>query len=322
MKTIYLMQALLLAGMVAPVVAETPAAQAPAADLMTMNQDARCKQVLVTCLINGAPMRMMLDTGATHTVLHTESAARVPNPKWLDTSFMQFRGNSAQRPKMLLASLYAGPAESEVHPLMVMDLSAVRSMMAEPVDGILGMDMLQHIPFTFNLKTGEMHWGLPSGLELVPLNAVPDGTGRVVVQARCGGKELPLLLDTGSSVTRVPEELWAPEPVQKSVLRLVISTAARVSESWKANPVISSSGPAYSPRGWPPSSARQVKARSFWVWMASAASFSCTFRRRAYPAVSSCWPGKVTHSFFQRHRSVRGPVFFFARGAVHMCPEV
>ena len=64
MKTLYLMQALLLAGMVAPVPAEEPAAQAPAADLMTMNQDARCKQVLVTCLINGAPMRMMLDTGA------------------------------------------------------------------------------------------------------------------------------------------------------------------------------------------------------------------------------------------------------------------
>ena len=210
MKTLYLMQALLLAGMVAPVPAEEPAAQAPAADLMTMNQDARCKQVLVTCLINGAPMRMMLDTGATHTVLHTESAARVPNAQWLDTSRMQFKGNSAQRPKMLLASLHAGPAESEVHPLMVMDLGAVRSMMAEPVDGILGMDMLQHIPLTFNLRTGEMHWGLPAGLEPVPLNAVPDGTGRVVVQARCGGKELPLLLDTGSSVTRVPEDQWAP----------------------------------------------------------------------------------------------------------------
>lgn len=212
MKTLYLMQALLLVGMVAPVPAEEPAAQAPAADLMTMNQDARCKQVLVTCLINGAPMRMMLDTGATHTVLHTESAARVPNAQWLDTSRMQFKGNSAQRPKMLLASLHAGPAESEVHPLMVMDLGAVRSMMAEPVDGILGMDMLQHIPFTFNLRTGEMHWGLPAGLGLVPLNAVPDGTGRVVVQARCGGKELPLLLDTGSSVTRVPEDQWAPGP--------------------------------------------------------------------------------------------------------------
>lgn len=205
-----MLQALLVAGLAVPAYAEEPAAQAPAVDLMAMNQDARCKQVLVTCLVNGAPMRMMLDTGATHTVLHTESAARVPNAQWIDTSMMRFLGNSAQMPKMMLGSLHAGPAESEMHPFMVMDLSAVRSMMAEPIDGILGMDMLQHIPFTFDLKAGEMYWGLPSGVELVPLHATPDGTGRVVVNARCGGKEMKLLLDTGSSVTRVIGEQWAP----------------------------------------------------------------------------------------------------------------
>ena len=210
MKALFMLQALLLAGLSIPVYAKEPATQAPAVDLMAMNQDARCKQVLVTCLINGAPMRMMLDTGATHTVLHTESAARVPHARWIDTSMTKFRGNSAQRPKMLRGTLKAGPAESEMHLFMVMNLSAVRSMMAEPVDGILGMDMLQHLPFTFDLKAGEMYWGLPSGVELVPLYATPDSTGRVVVNARCGGKELKLLLDTGSSVTRVREEQWAP----------------------------------------------------------------------------------------------------------------
>ena len=92
------MYALLSAGLVAPAMGEAPVAQAPAVDLMKMNRDARCKQVLVTCLINGTPMRMMLDTGATHTVLHTESAARVPNAQWIDTSHIQFKGNPAYRP--------------------------------------------------------------------------------------------------------------------------------------------------------------------------------------------------------------------------------
>lgn len=210
MKALYLIQALLLAALATPAIAEEAVIQAPAVDLMQMSQDARCKQVLVTCLINGTPMRMMLDTGATHTVLHTTSAARVPNAQWLDTSHIQFRGNSTQIPKMLQASLHAGPAESPIHTFMVMNLTAVRSMMAEPIDGILGMDMLRHIPFTFDLKSGEMYWGIPSGAQLVPLNAIPDGTGRVMVQARCGGKEMQLLLDTGSSITRVPAEQWAP----------------------------------------------------------------------------------------------------------------
>ena len=205
-----LLQTLLLAATLLPAHAESPAAQAPEVDLMTMNQDARCKQVLVTCLINGVPMRMMLDTGATHTVLHEESAARVPNAQWLDTSKLHFRGNSSQRPRIMLASLLAGPAEAPTHPLMVMNLAAVRSMMAEPIDGILGMDILGQVPFTFNLQRGELQWGIPQEVEMVPLYAVPDGTGRFTVQARCEGKEVHMLLDTGSSVTRVQAEQWAP----------------------------------------------------------------------------------------------------------------
>lgn len=210
MKTLPLMLLLALPCLAAENTQPAPAAQAPAVDLMTMNQDARCRQVIVTCLVNGAPMRMMLDTGATHTVLHEESAARVPQAFWIDTSNMLFRGNSAQQPRLLIASLHAGPAESDKHPMMVMNLSAVRSMMAEPIDGIIGMDILGQVPFTFDLANNELYWGVPSGRELVPLYAVPDGTGRVVVQGKCGDKVAQMLLDTGSSVTRIATGQWAP----------------------------------------------------------------------------------------------------------------
>lgn len=185
-------------------------AQAEVVDIMSMKQDARCHQVVVTCLVNGAPMRMMLDTGATHTVLHEESAARVPQAHWVDTSKMQFRGNSSQQPKLLLANLQTGPAESENHPVMVMNLGAVRSMMAEAIDGIIGMDLLGQLPFTFDLRSKECYWGIPTGGEFVPLYAAPDGKGRFIVQARCQGKPVHMLLDTGSSVTRVFTAEWTP----------------------------------------------------------------------------------------------------------------
>lgn len=202
----------LLLLLVLPCVAqESPAAaEQAAADLATMTQDARCHQVVVTCMINGTPMRMMLDTGATHTVLHEESAARVPQAHWVDTSRMKFRGNSAQQPRLIRAALQAGPANSPEHPIMVFNLSAVRSMMAEPIDGIIGMDILGQVPFTFDLARNELYWGVPADRKLVPLYAAPDGTGRVVVQGRCGGKEVRMLLDTGSSVTRIVAEQWAP----------------------------------------------------------------------------------------------------------------
>lgn len=179
-------------------------------DLMRMSQDARCGQVVVTCLLNGVPMRMMLDTGATHTVLHEASAAAVKGAQWIDTSRMQFSGNATQRPKLMMAELRVGPAVSAKHVIMALDLSGVRSMMAEPIDGIVGMDVLGQLAFTFDLPKQAMYWGVPEGRELVPLHAVPDGMGRVMVQGRCEGQTVTMLLDTGSSVTRAVADQWKP----------------------------------------------------------------------------------------------------------------
>jgi hypothetical protein len=182
---------------------------------MEMTQDARCKQILVTGLINGQPVKMMLDTGATHTVIHTESAEKLKGIQWLDTSKMNFRGNSSQRPKMFLATLQIGPGESPNHPLLVMDLSGVRSMMAEPgtLDGIVGMDMLNSLPFTFDFANKDYSWGLPSPQKfasLVPLTGERDPNGRLMMPVSSGDKTFKLLLDTGSSVTRICKSDWTP----------------------------------------------------------------------------------------------------------------
>lgn len=178
--------------------------------LMKMERDSRCGQILVTGLVGGTPLRLMLDTGATHTVLHTESAAKLKNVRWVDTSMMRFLSNSAQVPKMLMTSLLVGPGESPVHPMVVMDLSAVRNMLAEKVDGIVGMDFLASLPFTYDFGKNEFYWGMPAGLSVVPLRTEPIGGGRMNVLLNCGGKELKLVLDTGSTITRVPAESWAP----------------------------------------------------------------------------------------------------------------
>lgn len=155
-------------------------------------------------------MRMMLDTGATHSVLHEESTSKISQPQWLDTSKMQFKGNSAQLPKMLQATLQTATAVSPKHVFLVMNLSAVRSMMAEQIDGILGMDILRHLPFTFNFRNNQFYWGTPQTGAPRPLHAQPDGMGRVIVQGKCMGKTVQMLLDTGSSVTRVAAEQWKP----------------------------------------------------------------------------------------------------------------
>ncbi len=213
-KKILLSALLLLSGMTFFANASSMAqpemsAQTLAVDLMKMERDARCKQVLVTALVNGQPMRLMLDTGASHTVLHDESAAKLKNAEWVDTSMMVFKGNSTQRPKMLIAALEVGPGISPAHPVMVVSLAAVRSMMAEKIDGIVGMDLLSSLPFTFDLRNNELYWGVPNNGALVPISGERDAFGRLFAKLRCGGNAFSLLLDTGSSVTRVFKKDWA-----------------------------------------------------------------------------------------------------------------
>ncbi len=203
-------RAAVICALLSTIVAAEPADIPAAIDLNTMVQDARCKQVLVTCLINGKPMRMMLDTGATHTVLHNESADSLKHAQWLDTSRMEFKGNSSQRPRILLASVQAGQLAEPQHPILVLSLESVRSMMAERIDGILGMDILGRLPFTFAPASGSFHWGAPSGATLTPLYGTRDDAGRMLVQAQVKGRPVEVLLDTGSSLTRVYADEWKP----------------------------------------------------------------------------------------------------------------
>lgn len=181
--------------------------------LMKMERDSRCGQIIVTALVNGQPLRMMLDTGATHTVLHADSVAKLGKVQWLDTAGVAFEGNSEQRPRLMLGSLLVGPGHSPVHPLVVMNLDAVRSMMAEKIDGIVGMDFLASLPFTFDFRTNSFFWGIPEGdLNAVPVECESEPSGRVRWKVTCGGRSLKLLLDTGSSITRVCSADWAPGP--------------------------------------------------------------------------------------------------------------
>lgn len=195
-----------------PASAEVPT---PSADLMTMTQDARCRQVLVTCLVGGEPLRMLLDTGASHTVLHKDSAAKLKNVHRPDISMIQFKGNARQRPELLTGTLQAGALTLPEHTCLVMDLTPVRAAMATPPDGILGMDVLGIQPFTFDQRNSTFYWGLPKKAQGVQMNGRPDRFGRLIVEAECRGKKLELLLDSGSTVTRMPADLW-PAGVEKT----------------------------------------------------------------------------------------------------------
>ena len=206
--------------MVGNSMAEPAALVQPAeVDTMTMSQDARCHQVLVTCVINGVPMRMMLDTGATNTVLHTESLSKLKNPQQMDTRNINFSGNAKERPDVYLLNIKFADVRVKSHPVMVLNIDGARNMMEEKIDGILGMDLLGAMPFTFDISNGKMYWGLPEGkLRLVPLSGERDAAGRMFPVVQSEGATHEILLDSGATVTRLPESAWPAGTAHETAL--------------------------------------------------------------------------------------------------------
>lgn len=177
---------------------------------MLIERDAHCGLLLITAVVADTPMRMMIDTGANRTLLHKDSADKLKNVLRLNTDHIKFNSNSKQKPQMLVANLQAGPGLSPSHVFAVLDLSAVHSMMAEKIDGIIGMDVLGSLPFTFNFKDGKFYWGIEGEPELAPVYGKMENVGRMIMHPKCQNKTLNLLLDTGSVITRVPAEDWLP----------------------------------------------------------------------------------------------------------------
>ncbi|MBE6418393.1 MAG: hypothetical protein E7033_08035 [Akkermansiaceae bacterium] len=197
------------------------AAALPEAELMSIERDAHSRLLLITALVADTPMRMILDTGATHTILHKDSTKKIKKgAMWLNTSHIKFEGNTQERPEMMVANLQAGPGLAPRHPIVVLNLASVRSMMGEDVDGIIGMDILGSLPFTFDLKNGNYYWGTPEGAKLCPVRGKMERGGRMMVQGNCGGKALTMLLDTGSAITRVNAPDWAPGAGNEVMARL------------------------------------------------------------------------------------------------------
>ena len=176
-----------------------------------MYRDPLCGQIIVTCLVNGVPARLMMDTGATHTVLDRKFVDEELKAEYVDTSKMQISGNAEEKPGIIVGDLQAGDTSFRGMMLVVMDLSGVNTMQSKPLAGILGMDAMSRLSFIMDFRAERFTWGAFRDMSpFVPLEGRRDEAGRLFVTVQSGEKSFPLLLDTGSSVTTLLPEQWAP----------------------------------------------------------------------------------------------------------------
>lgn len=210
------------------------------ADLPRMERDARCGQVMVWCRIAGKPARMMLDTGATHTVIsHQLAHSSTGGMQRLDVSGVEFVGNvAAARPEMVRANLQAGGVDFRAKVMLVMELAEVNALLEKPIDGILGMDVLRHLSFVLDFRNNRFSWGHFRDVGLLePLVGRADAAGRLLVCVEGGGRKMTMLLDTGCSRTVVRHALWPVRPDDETA-----PPVADINGRWKAAVVLGQPG--------------------------------------------------------------------------------
>lgn len=155
------------------------------------------------------PVKMLFDTGATHTTLDVNFVLKAfpgvtLHPLAVPNSNVQQQVYIFNVPKLVIGSTTLGNFY-----MMATDLSNLAVQMQVPVRGILGLNVMQHKPFLLSLGTNRVTWDpLPrTGFTSLP---TPMGTPeRVLMPIRTPqGVSLTLLLDSGASYSFLPDRAW------------------------------------------------------------------------------------------------------------------
>ena len=166
---------------------------------------------LVDASVDGVPCRMLVDTGATHTTFDLGFVTnRLPKAE-LQTVEVRGTTNVKAAPRFFpYATFKLGGHAFSSKGAMAIPLEALAPSVGERVDGILGMSDLSSVDFI--LRDRE--------LVFAPSEAERKGFGpdvrkggdayRPFVAGTHGGREIPFLIDSGSSFTFVKEGLWKP----------------------------------------------------------------------------------------------------------------
>ena len=124
--------------------------------------------LLISLRINGMPARMLVDTGASHTVFDKRQIGRFLTSEKLESHDRLSTGlgtNDMKSHLLVIRKMILGGVEVRNYKAVVMDLSHVNTAYAEmkqkPIDGVLGSDLLKK--YRAVIDYGKRHLHLKGG---------------------------------------------------------------------------------------------------------------------------------------------------------------
>lgn len=245
----------------------------------------RANEIMVKSKINGkSDVSLILDTGATTTVLNTADATAYGIAT--SSNYKMTTGSGTIKTSYItLSSLSLGDLTLTNVPVAVSDLPGFQELPGQKPVGIIGADILRRFLVCIDYENREVTFSDPHDVK-VPEDAiiVPTepalGAAGLVVQGKLEGQPITLLVDTGAAFNNVSEHLIkkllksSPMPVgkvegldgQKISIGAVMFKHLKIGPLTVANPVFSVAPESVSglPKGIIVNGALAILGNPFW----------------------------------------------------------
>lgn len=177
---------------------------------------------LVRGEVDGRPCTLLFDTGATHTTLDRGFVTREFPDRKLEKVMLAGETNVEGSPSLLhVASLKVGAAGFGDFDMMVLDMAHLSDGIGEKVDGVVGMNVIGRVMTLVSLGSGEVVFSPRrdrlSGFTNAVARAASDPFS-VALKAGFGDKMVPVIVDSGASMTFLGRDVGWPETDEKAEL--------------------------------------------------------------------------------------------------------
>lgn len=138
-------------------------------------------------------LNLLLDTGSNPSMIDRSVSARL-GLQGTSRDLSLFNTSVASE-SVTLPDVQFGPMQRQNLPVMVVDFSAISSGLGTRIDAVIGLDVLGRTNFTVDYAKRRIFFGASAEHHTAPFSAGPQF---VTVNMKTGGRQLHLLLDTGT----------------------------------------------------------------------------------------------------------------------------
>lgn len=167
----------------------------------------------VTAKLEGKPCRLLLDTGASHTTFALEFMTNhFPKIAYQQLQLSTGSNVASSTQKFTITDFQIGEkARFGGFAGAVTDLGMLTEAFGEPIDGILGMNVMGVFPFVLSCREATFQW--VSALErehftLRELYGELDDVGCFMLHAKLREETVPLVVDSGATASFVSLAHW------------------------------------------------------------------------------------------------------------------